>query len=68
MVKAFGLTVDYVLNEMSYQNVIMYSAVLPSYSPSSKKENGRKHIRQEVIKADDPRNRDRVRQMVASFD
>ena len=34
--KAYGWTPDYVLNEMSYANMILYSAVLPSASGSKK--------------------------------
>ena len=32
------LTPDYVLWRMSYDNIIMYSAVLPSYDPDDKME------------------------------
>ena len=35
--KAYGWTPDYVLYELSYANMIMYSAVLPT-GASSKKE------------------------------
>ena len=31
-----GLTPDYILNEMSYKNLIMYSRVIPSYNPKGK--------------------------------
>ncbi len=37
MMKAYpGLTPDYILNEMSYKNLIMYSRVIPSYNPKGK--------------------------------
>lgn len=39
-VKAFNLPIDYVLYDMSYQNVIMYSACLPSYSAKRKDDKG----------------------------
>ena len=58
--KAYTLPFDYVLYDMSYVNVIMYSSVLPSYKG---KEDGKKGggEPQKVIKADDPANRDEVR-------
>jgi len=44
---------------MSYANVIMYSAVIPSYdSDTETKDNG------EVINADDPKNREKVRNIL----
>lgn len=57
-VKAFRLPIDYVLYEMSYANVIMYSACLPSYSA---KKNGKSKDGGAVIDANDPRNRNQVR-------
>ena len=64
--KAYTLPFDYVLYDMSYVNVIMYSSVLPSYKGKGKgkgKEDGKKGggEPQKVIKADDPANRDEVR-------
>ncbi len=54
--KSYCLTPDYVLYEMSYVNVLMYGAVLPSYK-SNKKEK-LKENNHHVVKADDPRNKD----------
>ena len=64
MSKAFSLPFDYVLYDMSYANVIMYSAVLPSYN--SKKKDG--DTNQKVIKADDPRNKEEVRKFFETCD
>ena len=37
MMKAYpGLTPGYILNQMSYKNLIMYSRVIPSYNPKDK--------------------------------
>ena len=37
MMKAYpSLTPDYILNKMSYKNLIMYSRVIPSYNPKDK--------------------------------
>lgn len=48
---------------MSYANMIMYGAVLPSYKSSKKNATG-KADDNERINADDPRNRDKVRQIL----
>lgn len=63
--KAYGLTPDYVLYEMSYTNVIMYGAVLPSYRNGSK---GNQQDAQKIIKADDPRNSSKVRQFLDNIE
>lgn len=65
-VKAFNLPIDYVLYDLSYVNVIMYSATLPCYE--SKRDKNSPDKKQDVVKADDPRNRERVRQIFDSFD
>lgn len=52
---------------MSYANVIMYSAVLPSYD-AKKKKDGKNREPQKVIKADDPSNRDEVRKFFDNCD
>ncbi|MEL7586663.1 MAG: hypothetical protein AAGU19_08100 [Prolixibacteraceae bacterium] len=57
--KGYNLTPDYVLYKMSYANVIMYSAVLPSYDDEKESKED-----EEVINADDPKNRDKVRQIL----
>ncbi len=66
MVKALGLTVDYVLHEMSYANLHLYSASLPTYTPKKRndKHRGSDSGDDRVIKADDPRNRHLVRQVL----
>lgn len=60
MVKGFNLSIDYVLYEMSYANMIMYSSVLPSYNDKSKQPEDSN----EVINADDPANRELVRKLM----
>ena len=66
MAKAYALKPDYVLYEMSYVNVIMYSAVLPSYKTKDERE-GRKG-KQKVVNADDPRNREQIRHFLDSIE
>lgn len=61
MVKGYTLPLDYVLYDMSYANVLMYGAVLPSYD-SDEKVDGKKE--EGIIKADDPANRDIVRSIL----
>lgn len=52
---------------MSYVNVIMYGAVLPSYRrKDGNNDNGGKD--QDIIKADDPNNKDRVRKFLDGID
>lgn len=51
---------------MSYPNLILYNAVLPSYNPKDK--SGGSDRGQEVIKADDPRNKERVKQFFDSIE
>ncbi|WP_320980051.1 hypothetical protein [Bacteroides sp.] len=65
MVKAYNLPIDYVLYDMSYANMIMYGAVLPSYT--SNKDKGKSGQEQEIIKVDDPKNRDRVKKIFEQF-
>lgn len=48
---------------MSYANMIMYGAVLPSYKSGKKNKSG-KADDNEVINADDPRNREKVRRIL----
>lgn len=62
--KAYNLPLDYVLYKMSYINMIMYSAVLPSITGGRKK--AEEH--QDIIKAGDPRNRDRVRKFLDNIE
>lgn len=47
---------------MSYANMVMYGAVLPSYK--SRKNTTGKTDDNERINADDPRNREKVRQIL----
>ena len=59
-VKAFKLPIDYVLHDMSYANVVMYSACLPSYTA----KNGKYKAKDAVIDANDPRNRAKVKEIL----
>lgn len=65
--KAYNLPIDYVLYDMSYVNMIMYGAVLPSYR-SHKDGDKVSNTGQDIIRADDPANRDRVRRFLDSID
>ncbi len=65
-VKAFNLPIDYVLHELSYANLTLYGASLPSYkSPENKK--GR-HGKGDTIDAGNPKNKDKVRAFLNSID
>ena len=65
-VKVYGLTFEEVLYNMSYPNLILYNAVLPSYNTKDKSDGSGSG--QEVIKADDPRNKERVKQFFDSIE
>ena len=53
---------------MSYPNLILYNAVLPSYNTKGKSDGSGSGSGQEVIKADDPRNKERVKQFFDSIE
>lgn len=65
--KGFRMTFEQVLHEVSYANLIMMGATLPSYS-NEKEKMKNKGGRQDVIKADDPRNKERVRAFFNSIE
>lgn len=50
--------------------MIMYGAVLPSYNGRRNDRQGDRQgdRQQEVVKADDPRNRDKVRRILEQYD
>lgn len=56
--KAHGLSFEQV-KAMSYVNMVMYGKVLPHYGDKDKKKG------EEVINADDPKNRDKVREIIS---
>lgn len=50
------LTFEYIIYEMSYSNLILYSSVIPGNDNGGESD--------EVIKADDPKNREKVKQLL----
>lgn len=69
MVKGFNFPFDYVLYDLSYSNLILLGATLPSYD-AEKKKGGRqtgKRLDEEVINASDPKNRKRVKDFFNSI-
>lgn len=59
---------DYALYDLSYSNLIMLGAVLPSYNGGKEKERGNSAGGDEdELRADDPRNNEKVMQMIDSF-
>lgn len=60
-IKAFNFSLEYVLYELSYANMIMLGAVLPSYESSKTPSTQDKEIN-----AEDPKNRDLVRSIFAN--
>lgn len=49
------MTFDYVLHDMSFTNIRLYSAVIPEYRSMMKDKRGKA---ERIVNADDPRNRD----------
>lgn len=49
-VKYFRFSVEYILHDISYTNLVMLSATIPDYGSKDGKSNDK------VIKADDPAN------------
>jgi len=63
--KGFGLLPEYVLHQMSYANAMIYCATLPTYDSDDDEKNNkgadRKEKDNEIINADDPANRKKVK-------
>lgn len=62
--KCYNLPFDYVLYKMSFANVQLYNAVIPTFSP--KKDPGTKGDDSTTINGDDPANQEAIRK--ALFD
>lgn len=69
MAKAFAVPFKYVLYEVSYANLILYSASLPTYGggEGKDKKKGRKGAEEEILWADDPKNKERVKAFFKSI-
>lgn len=61
MVKNYNLDINTVLYEMTYTNMQMYSAVIPTYGDKTK-DKGK--VKGKAINASDPRNRDEVHKIL----
>lgn len=55
-----------VLYDLSYQNLILYGAVIPSFDSGDKKDNGdgKSGNNEEILWVDDPNNRQRAIEMI----
>ena len=56
--KAYNVSFDYAIYEMSYQNAIMYNRVLPSYDSVKSGDGG--SVGSERIDGDDPDRMDEI--------
>lgn len=61
--KAYNVSFDYAIYEMSYQNAIMYNRVLPSYDSVKSRDGGSGGS--EMIDGDDP---DRMNEILSYLD
>lgn len=53
---------------MSYANMVMYGATLPSYKRKEDDKDEKNRKRQKAIKVDDIRNRDKLKKIFEQFD
>lgn len=53
---------------MSYANMVMYGATLPSYKHKADDKDDKKRKRQKAIKVDDIRNREKIKSIFEQFD
>lgn len=53
MAKAFNLSIDYVLYDMTYANMLLYSASLPTFK-KPEDQNGTGKSDDRIINGDDP--------------
>lgn len=63
------MSIEYVLYEMSYANLILYGATLPSYKKKKDGKGGKggKGNDEETISADDPRNNERIIALISEM-
>ena len=66
MVKSYNLTFDYVLHRMSFANIRMYNAVIPTYS--STKDNDKEKKIENAINGDDPDNKHAISKAIYDID
>lgn len=59
------MSIEYVLYEMSYANLILYGATLPSYNKKGRK--GGHENNGETINADDPRNNEKIMALISEM-
>lgn len=63
--KAYNLTITYVLYEMSYINLVMFSSVLPTYDDAKAEK---RRLKGDIIDCDNPKNRNAIRNLIAEMD
>lgn len=50
-------TFDYILYELSYANLILYSSSIPGYDDEKQED-------EDVINADDPKNKEKIKKLL----
>lgn len=66
-VKAFGVTFEYALNEVSYANMVLYGATLPSYGDLKDGKQKKDKDGNDIIRADDPKNKELVKAIIQGY-
>lgn len=62
------MPLDYVLYDISYANIVMLGATLPSIKKQRNGATAAGAAGQDVIDAEDPKNRERVKKFFSSVD
>lgn len=66
-VKWYRVPFDYVLYDLSYANLVLYGAVIPSYDSDDSKKDGKRFSSNEVIDSRDPRNKERLYELFSNM-
>lgn len=61
------MSFDYVLHEISYENLLLYSAAIPSYDAKKSDKQEKEKGKGEIINGDDPRNKDLVKAIIQGY-
>jgi len=56
-----------VLHGISYENLLLYSAAIPSFGGKKSKKDKKGKDKGEIINGDDPRNKDLVKAIIQGY-
>lgn len=61
------MSFEYVLYDLSYENLLLYSAAIPSYGAKKDDKQRQGKAKGEIINGDDPRNKDLVKAIIQGY-